>query len=365
MMKSLLRKLAAATVVVLLVPGMASAVPSGYPTPPRQGLPVGNMPQLTAQTWILYDATNDRVLSERGPDLQRPMASTTKIMTALVALELGDQDSIVTITSRATAVTGSRLGLSVGEQFPLSVLVKGLMVKSGNDAALAIAEHVAGSVSSFVGLMNLRAAEYGMTNTHFVNPHGKDGPDHYSTARDMLTLAVRAMENQTLAGLARSRAVVIPDTPGGWPRGGPANNKLLEEYEGAIGIKTGDTPRADKVLVAAAERNGRRLYAVVMGSTGDRGHFDDVTALFDYGFHGLGVIDSALHNSAYLTTRPGAAIDIGAVEAGVEAFSGFGGTTVAAPTQGSETLAVVREPDRGPSNLVEALAWVFNVFSQG
>jgi D-alanyl-D-alanine carboxypeptidase len=163
------------------------------------------------------------------------------------------------------------------------------MIRSGNDSAAAIAEHIGGSVEGFVVLMNERAAELGMADTHFLNPHGLDVNGHYSSPRDMLIVGRQAMSMPQFEEIARSRVMVFPDTPNGTARSATNTNRILNSYDGSIGVKTGETPRAGLTYVGAAERNGRRLFAVVFNSVGERAHFADAIELFDWAFEDLGI----------------------------------------------------------------------------
>ena len=281
-----------AFLAVLITLSLAPAVgakPFAYPAPTQEGLPDPGPPDVTAKAWILYDASTDAVLASVQPDERRSVASTTKIMTGLLAVERGDFEEVVTISQRA-ADTGEReIGLVPGEEVTLGALVKAALIHSGNDAATAIAEHIGGSVEGFVDLMNQRAEELGLRNTSFANPHGLDAPGHYSSARDMLNLAREAMQHEEFRDIVRSRIVVFPEAPDGSKRIGTATNLLLGDYEGASGIKTGFTFQALLTFVASAERQDRRLYAVVLGSEGSRAHLSDARRLFDYGFEDLGV----------------------------------------------------------------------------
>lgn len=293
--------LAAVLTVTLALP--AAAAPLSFPTRVVEGFPAPPPPAITAAAWILFDDSTGTVLGSQLPDEERPMASTTKIMTALVAIENAEPKSIVTISQNA-ADTGEReIDLVAGEQLPLDALLKAAMIHSANDAATAIAEHVGGSVSGFIDMMNEKAAELGLTETHFVNPHGLDHPDHYSSARDLLSMARVAMEHPLFADIVRSRLLVFPDAPDGTRRAGVATNLMLHDYEGMGGVKTGFTFRAGLTMVATAERSGRRLYAVVLGSDGSRAHFSDVRALFDWGFESLGIHATLSTGQAYTSMK--------------------------------------------------------------
>lgn len=277
----------------LLTAGPAGAVSLPLePLPPRPGWLVPPAPAVSALSWVLFDESTDWLIAVHDPDVQRPLASTTKMMTALVAADRSTFDELVTVSTSAAEAGEAEIGLVAGEVVKMGDLVSAILVRSANDAAEAIAEHVAGSVEGFAELMNQKAADLGLTNSHFVNPHGLDTPDHYSSAADLLQIARAVLANPQLAAMVRSTSLDFPPAPDGTLRGGPTTNSLLESYEGAIGVKTGFTLQASLVLVAAAERNGRRLLAVVMGSEGAGGHFADAAGLLDYGF-----AEAAIHQS--------------------------------------------------------------------
>ena len=221
------------------------------------------------------DADSGRVLYEHHADRQMLIASTTKIMTALVALREGDLSDIVTVSREAAGTEGSSMYLKAGEQLTLETLLYGLMLCSGNDAAVAVAQHVSGSVEAFVEKMNETARELGMTSTSFANPNGLDHAQHYSTARDMAMLACAAMENETLHRIVSTQSITI----GG--RTMTNHNKLLSRQEGCLGLKTGYTKAAGRTLVTCAEKNGQRLVAVTLQDGND---WADHQALYEYGF---------------------------------------------------------------------------------
>jgi len=202
------------------------------------------------------DVDSGRVLYEQNADAKMLIASTTKILTALVAIREGDLNDVVTVSREAAYTEGSSMYLKVGEKLTLETLLYGLLLCSGNDAAVAIAEHISGSQEDFAKLMNATAREIGMEHSSFANPNGLDHEDHYSTARDMARLACAAVENETLVRMASTRSVTI----GG--RTMTNHNKLLNQIEGCIGLKTGYTMAAGRTLVSCVERNGQRLVAV-------------------------------------------------------------------------------------------------------
>jgi D-alanyl-D-alanine carboxypeptidase (penicillin-binding protein 5/6) len=313
------------SMVVTLVLGPASiaaASPTEVPPLPVFGGFVGAPPQITAASWILYDDTFGEVLAEHNSDVPRPMASTTKIMTAIVALENGDLDQSIRVTQQAVDVGEAEVGLVAGEALTLRQLLTAMLVRSGNDTAIAVAQGIGGTVEKFVQMMNDKAQSMGLVNTHFANPHGLDENGHYTTAQDLLTMARVAMENPVFATAVRTQTVRLPDTPDGTLRVVTTTNQLLRSYQGAIGVKTGYTGRAGHVLVAAAEREGRRLYAVVMGSTDS---FSDAAALLDYGFGEFGVIEVIMSGITYAQRR--VATETDDLEAGstVEAFTSLEG----------------------------------------
>ena len=267
---------------LLLAAALLAAPAAEAVLPPADGLDAPPPPELTAEAWILYDDFYRRVLAEHQADQRRSVASTTKIMTALVVLDEAGLGSPVNVSENATLIGESEVDLVPGEEgWTVEDMLAALLVRSANDAAVALAEHTAGSVESFAFLMNSKAVEMGLPNTNFVNPHGLDHRDHYSSARDLLDMALAGMEDERFARLVRTRSASLPAAPGGEPRLVLNSNQLLADYPGAIGVKTGYTDGAALTLVAAAERGGRRLYAVVLGSTG---HFADAAALLDYGF---------------------------------------------------------------------------------
>lgn len=281
-------KLVAALLMAVVFLGAmpaATAAPLQVPAPPREGgLVEPYPPTVSAPAWILYDADAGLVLGERAADDRRPMASTTKMMTALVILKHGDLDERVTVSEGAAGVGEAEVGLVPGETIRLGDLLTALVVRSANDAAVAAAEHIGGSVAGFVELMNQEARALGLDNTSFSNPHGLDADGHYSSARDLLDTALAAMaypEFRERAALLEGR---FPPAPDGTPRTLHSTNLMLETYPGTIGVKTGFTGRAGLVFVAGAVREGRTLFVAVMGSEGQRGHFEDARRLLDWGF---------------------------------------------------------------------------------
>ena len=237
---------------------------------------VSGPPSVSAASAILVDAESGRVLYEKDAHTRRLIASTTKLMTALVALEQGPGlEEEVTIPPKAAGVEGSSLYLKAGERLKFETLLYGMLLHSGNDAAVAVAVLTAGSVEAFAAQMNQKARELGMTNSHFTNPTGLDEEGHYSTARDLALLARACLAQETLAKMAATPSIALEG------RSFVNHNKLLWRYEGCVGLKTGYTQTAGRTLVSAARRNGMTLIAVTLDDPND---WADHAALFDYGF---------------------------------------------------------------------------------
>ena len=232
-------------------------------------------PGVSARSHVLFDARSGTVLAQHEADRQMLIASTTKIMTGALALELCAPDELVEIKQEYTGIEGSSMYLRPGETLTVQDLVYGLMLASGNDAAVALAYHAAGGIEEFAALMNARARELGMENTHFVNPHGLDAEGHYSTARDMALLASWAMEIEAFAQVVGTRSIQA----GG--RSLANHNKLLWRYPSATGVKTGFTKSAGRSLVSSAEQEDTRLICVTLSAPDD---WDDHAALLDWGF---------------------------------------------------------------------------------
>jgi len=280
--------LIAALAVVLSPAAPVEAGLVSIPTRPLEGFAPLSPPEVTAEAWLLWDDTFDRELASLNPDQARPMASTTKMMTALVALESANLDDEVVVSPSAAAVGESEIDLVPGETWRMEDLLRALLMRSANDAALAIAEYVGGSEAGFVRMMNDLATEIGLENSHFMNPHGLDAEGHFASARDLLNIAIMGMENPVFAEIVGTRSSTFPDAPNGQERVAATTNALLSTFEGALGVKTGYTDGAGLTIVSAAERDGRRLYAVVMGSTD---HFADASALLRYGFSAFGLFN--------------------------------------------------------------------------
>ena len=233
-------------------------------------------PGVSAAAAILVDGESGRVLYAKNEDVPRPIASITKLMTALVAVELcPDLGRSVTIQPEWTGAEGSSMYLKAGEELTLESLLYGLLLSSGNDAAIAIAAACGGSVEAFVARMNERAAALGMTGTHFANPNGLDDPAHYSTAFDMALLAREVLRQEALMRIVSTRSATVAG------RALTNHNKLLWRYSGCTGMKTGYTDEAGRTLVSSAQRDGQSLIVVTLDDPND---WADHASLFDYGF---------------------------------------------------------------------------------
>ncbi len=236
---------------------------------------------VSASSAIVLEASTGRVLYEKNAHKKMPMASTTKVMTALVALEYGNLSDVVTVSKNASGVEGSSIWLSVGEKMTLSDMLFGLMLASGNDAAVAIAEHVGGSMDGFVELMNKKAQEIGAYDTHFANPNGLPAEGHFTTAYDLALICACAMQNENFCEIVKTQYKKLPWEGHEWDRVVKNKNKILWNYEGGNGIKTGYTKEAGKCLTAAAQRDSMQLVSVVLSAPD---MFNDCMALMDYGF---------------------------------------------------------------------------------
>lgn len=241
--------------------------------------------KLTAQSAILIEASTGRVIWEKDADVRHYPASMTKMMTGILALEKLLPKADVVISPNAAATEDCPLEIVAGECLSADNIITGMLMESDNGAAVAIAEAVDGSVSQFVQRMNERAQEIGMSNTHFVNPNGLTEANHYSTARDMAKLARFAMNNKKFREIVSTKKQVIHwEVPARQQKLAENTNKLLANYNGMNGIKTGWTKAAGGCLAASARRNGVELIAIVMQTPGPDDRFADASKLLDYGF---------------------------------------------------------------------------------
>jgi D-alanyl-D-alanine carboxypeptidase (penicillin-binding protein 5/6) len=250
--------------VTLILPTRMFAVDGDQPAP-----------EISAASAILVDADTGEVLFEANPDNEMLIASTTKVMTALIVLEHCSPEEEVEILPEYAAVEGSSIYLVPGETMTVRDLLYGMLLESGNDAAYALACHTAGSIADFAALMNEKAAELGCSASHFENPHGLDGTDHHSSARDLATIMAAAVQNKLFCDIIGTKSITIGT------RTYTNHNKLLWNYEGMLGGKTGYTMSAGRTLVTCAERSGMRLICVTIADPND---WSDHAALYDWAF---------------------------------------------------------------------------------
>ncbi|RLL48164.1 D-alanyl-D-alanine carboxypeptidase [Oceanobacillus piezotolerans] len=235
-------------------------------------------PSVSANNAVLIEQTTGRVLYEKAAHEQQSIASITKIMTAIIAIESGMMEEKATVSRDAIYTEGSSIYLEQGEKITIEDLVYGLMLRSGNDSAVAIAEHIGGSLDGFVYLMNEKAKWLGMTNTHFDNPHGLDSDNHYSSAYDMAILMRYAMENKTFQKISGTTSYQSENRSYSWRN----KNKLLTQlYDYCTGGKTGYTKKTGRTLVSTASKDGMDLIAVTLDAPDD---WNDHISMFEYGF---------------------------------------------------------------------------------
>lgn len=239
-------------------------------------------PGVSAEAAALIDVASGRILYQKNGDKKMRIASLTKIMTAIVAIEEANLQDVIQIPAEAVGVEGSSIYLRKGERLTLEELLYGLMLRSGNDAATAIALHIGGSVQGFAYKMNEKAAMIGMTHTNFMNPHGLDDSNmHYSTANDMVKLSAYALKNPVFRQIVSSKVKSISMEGENWDRRLQNKNKLLHLYQGADGVKTGYTKLAKRCLASSATRDGRQLAAITLNAPDD---WNDSMNLLDWGF---------------------------------------------------------------------------------
>lgn len=245
---------------------------------------VSAVPGVSAKSAILINAATGGVIAEYNGYERLPMASTTKIMTALLLAEQPDLSKTIVTTKEMVTVEGSSMGLMEGDTVSYRDLLYGMLLASGNDAANTTAICLGGSIEGFAEMMNAKAAELGLNDTHFVTPSGLDDEEHYTTAYDLARLAAYAMENPAFYEAASSESAVLNYGNPPYRRTLSNHNKLLSRYEDCIGVKTGFTKKSGRCLVSSAERDGVRLIAVTLNDGDD---WDDHEQLLDYGFESL------------------------------------------------------------------------------
>lgn len=237
-------------------------------------------PTLNSRIAVAYDRKSGEVIWGKDENKRTAMASTTKIMTAIVTLENCDLTQTVTISKKSAGTGGSRLGLKVDDKITMNDLLYGLMLKSGNDAAVAIAETVGGSVEGFAELMNEKAKKLKLENTHYVTPHGLDDPEHYTTAVELAKLADYALQNETFAKIVNTKNYTV--TINGYPKSISNTNELLGYLEGVNGVKTGFTNNAGRCLVTSVNRNGFEIITVILQADTKKFRTADSIKLIEY-----------------------------------------------------------------------------------
>jgi len=278
MRKKVLRKAAA---VLLALCMLYACVIWLAPLVRAQEEPLPDPLALSAKHAVLLDAETLQVLYAKDCDVQAPVASTTKVMTALLLLEAGEPELSFAVTDRMVRVEGTSMGLREGDTVSRYALACGMLLASGNDAANTTALHLAGSLPAFADLMNRRAAEIGMARTHFVTPSGLDAEGHLSTAYDMALLGREAIRNPVFREICSKASIRVSYGNPPYARTLKNHNRLVRELKGCVGIKTGFTDKAGRTLVSAVERGGRVLVAVTLRAPND---WEDHRRLYDYGF---------------------------------------------------------------------------------
>ena len=241
---------------------------------------VSELPKTNSRRYIVYDRISKSMIIGKNEDIKSAMASTTKIMTTIVILEKADLNETVTVSAKAGGTGGSRLGLKRGDKASVRDLLYGLMLRSGNDAAVALAEHVGGSVKEFAELMNEKAIELGLTNTHFVTPNGLDDANHYTTALELAKLTDYAMNNETFSKIVGTKSITIYIN--NQPRQINNTNELLGVLNGVVGVKTGFTNNAGRCLVTETKRNNMDIITIVLGADTKKDRTKDSVNLIEY-----------------------------------------------------------------------------------
>jgi len=262
-----------------------------------------SLDNMTATSMILIEASTGKVIYEKNAESRQYPASTTKMMTLLLAIENANLDDIITVDAQAAAVEGSSMHLATNDQLKLKDLVTGMMLASGNDATVAVADYLAGSVPDYAAYMTEKAQTIGATNTHFANSSGLPDPNHYSTAHDLARIAAYGYKNPTFRQIVGTKEKEIQwQFPTAKKIKFENTNELLGVYPGVNGMKTGYTEAAGECLVASAERNGVNLIAVVMHAADDQ-RFIEATKLLDYGFSNLKMVRAFAKNEVVQNIR--------------------------------------------------------------
>jgi len=246
-------------------------------------------PTINSRAAIIYDRTSGSILFGKKENEQRKMASTTKIMTAIIVLENSNLDDVVTISSKAAGTSGSRLGLKTNDKISVRDLLYGLMLCSGNDAAFALAEYVGGDLPSFAILMNNKCKFLGLTSTNFVTPHGLDNDEHYTTAYELAVITNYALQNETFCNYVGTKNYTV--TINGLPKNLSNTNELLGTLNGVYGVKTGFTNGANRCLVTAIKRDNMDIICIVLGADTKKDRTQDSIKLIEYAFKNFEMIN--------------------------------------------------------------------------
>lgn len=257
---------------------------------------ISQLPTINSRAYVVIDRKSNTVLIGKNENQRKKMASTTKIMTALIVIENANLSDTVEISKKAANTGGSRLGLKTGDKITVLDLLYGLMMRSGNDAAVALAEYVAGSISNFADIMNNKAKELNLSNTHFVTPHGLDEDEHYTTAYELALLSNYAMNNEVFAKIVGTKNYTI--TLNGYPKTLINTNELLGVLNGVYGIKTGFTNGANRCLVTCCKRGEMDIICVVLGADTKKFRTTDSIKLIEYSFNSFTYVDvkELIHN---------------------------------------------------------------------
>lgn len=251
--------------------------------------PLGSEPIINSRSAIVLDRTSKLILYGKNENEKRKMASTTKIMTAIIVIENTNLEETTIISSKAAGTGGSRLGLHTNDKISIINLLYGLLLCSGNDAAVALAEFTSGSVENFSILMNNKATELGLTSTHFVTPHGLDNDDHYTTAYELALLADYALKNKTFSNIVKTKNYTIQINNSSKTLSN--TNELLGNFEGVYGVKTGFTNGANRCLVTAVRRNNLDLICIVLGADTKKDRTQDSIKLIEYTYKNFELVN--------------------------------------------------------------------------
>lgn len=250
---------------------------------------VQDFPNINSRRYVVFDRTSKQVLFGKNENVKGAMASTTKIMTAIVVLENANLDEEIQVSTKSAGTGGSRLGLKTGDKITVNNLLYGLMLRSGNDAAVALAESVGGSVSEFADMMNEKAKELHLTSTHFVTPHGLDNSEHYTTAVELAKIADYAMENEMFCKIVGTKIATIYIN--GYEKQIANTNELLGNLNGVVGIKTGFTNNAGRCLVTETRRDNMDIIVVVLGADTKKFRTQDSVKLIEYTYSNYEMVD--------------------------------------------------------------------------